>query len=55
MDMQNIEKLGALGMVAVAMAVVSYLAIMGNEQAQGSIIGAVSAGIGFFLRGKVQV
>ena len=41
---QNMEKIGALGMVAVAMAVVSFLAFQGNEQSQGAIISVVSAG-----------
>lgn len=48
------EKIGALGMVIVASAVVSWLALNGNEASQGAIIAVVSAGTGYFLRGKVE-
>lgn len=51
----NIERVGALGMVGVAMAVVGFLAIGGNETAAGALISVISAGTGFFLRGKVEV
>jgi len=51
---ENIEKIGALGMVAIAMAALSYLAVIGNEQAQGALIAVVSAGTGYFLRGRVE-
>lgn len=52
--MNRITEIGALGMVAVALAVVSYLAVLGNEQSAGALIGVVAAGVGYFLRGKVQ-
>ena len=55
MNVKNIQDVGSFGMVAVALAVVSVLAYMGNEQAQGALIGVVSAGVGYFLRGKVEV
>mgnify|MGYP001575824471 CR=1 FL=1 len=42
-------------MVLVAMVVLSYLSINGNEQSQGALIAVVSAGTGYFLRGKVAV
>ena len=51
--MKRITEVGALGMVAVALAVVSYLAVMGSEQAAGALISVVAAGVGFFLRGRV--
>lgn len=45
----------ALGMIAVAMLVVAYLAtIGGSEQAQGAMIGVLTAGVGWALRGKVE-
>lgn len=52
--MNRITELGALSMVAVALAVVSILALRGHEAATGALIGVVSAGVGFFLRGKVS-
>lgn len=51
--LHNAEKLGALGMVAVAMLVVAYLAGVGNEPAQGALISVVAAGVGYFLRGRL--
>ena len=54
MNSRNIQEVGALGMVAVALSVVAYLAIMGNESAAGAMIGVVSAGVGWALRGKVE-
>lgn len=50
----QVEKLGALLMVIVAMAVLSYLSVQGNEQSQGALIAVVSAGTGYFLRGRVE-
>lgn len=49
----KVQMLGALGMVVVALLVIAYLAVFDNEQAQGALIGVVSAGVGFYLRGKV--
>lgn len=54
MNTTAIEKLGAVAMVAVALMVVSYLAVNGNEPAGGALIAVVAAGSGYFLRGKVQ-
>ena len=51
---EHVEKFAAVGMVAVALAVLSLLAYEGNEQAQGALIAVVSAGTGYFLRGKIQ-
>lgn len=49
------ERYGALFMVVVAMLCVAYLGTMlANEQAQGALISTVSAGVGFYLRGKVE-
>ena len=50
----QIEKIGALAMVGIAMGVLSYLAVMGNEPSQGALIAVVSAGTGYFLRGRVE-
>ena len=50
----RMSELGALGMVAVALIVVSVLALRGNEAAAGAIIGVVAAGVSFFLRGRVS-
>lgn len=48
------EKAG-LVMIAAALLVVGYLATVGgNEQAQGSMINVLAAGIGWALRGKVE-
>lgn len=52
--LDNSIQIGALAMVAVSLAVVAGLAWMGNEQAQGSLISVVSAGVGYFLRGRVE-
>ena len=51
----KIQNLGALAMVAVSLTVVAWLAVNGNEPALGAIISVVSAGVGFFLRGKIAV
>lgn len=50
----RIPEWGALLMVLAALAVVSILALRGNEAAAGALIGVLSGGTGFFLRGKVQ-
>lgn len=45
----------AMGMIAVSLGVVSWLAIiMVNEQAQGAMIGVLTAGVGWALRGRVE-
>ena len=54
MLVQRTVELGALGMVAVALSVVAYLAVTGSEQSQGAMISVVSAGVGYFLRGRVE-
>ena len=51
---EQIQQVGAALMVAVALGVVAYLAVVGNEQAQGALISILAAGTGFFLRGRVQ-
>lgn len=51
---QKSVELGALGMVAIALGVVAYLAVQGSEQSQGALISVVSAGVGYFLRGRVE-
>lgn len=52
--MSKVTEIGALGMVAVALAAVTYLAVTGNESAGGALIAVVAAGNGYFLRGRVQ-
>jgi uncharacterized membrane protein len=48
------EAVGALGFAA-ALTVVAYAALFGgDEQALGALISVVAAGVGFFLRGKVE-
>ena len=54
MKVEAIQNIGALAMVAGAMLAVAWLALNGNEPSQGALIGVVSAGVGFFLRGKVE-
>ena len=49
-----IQKVGGLIMVVGAGAVIGWLALQGNESAAGALIGVVSAGTGFYLRGKVE-
>lgn len=50
---RQVQEMGALAMVAVALCVVGWLALQGHEAAVGAMIGVVSAGVSFFLRGKV--
>lgn len=52
--MRRAQELGSLAMVSVALLAVSWLALHGDEAAKGAIIGVVSAGVGFFLRGKIE-
>lgn len=54
LDADKAQVIGALVMVMVALGVVSYLAVMGSEQAQGALIAVVAGGTGFYLRGKVE-
>lgn len=49
-----IQDLGPLAMVMLALGIVSVLALRGHEAAAGALIGTVSAGVGFYLRGRVQ-
>ena len=49
------QQIGAYAMIAIALLVVSYLAVItGNEQAQGAMIGVLTAGVGYALRGRVE-
>ena len=50
----RMAEIGALGMVAVAILVVAWLALRGSEPALGAMISVVAAGISFFLRGRVS-
>lgn len=52
---EQTTQIGALAMTVIAMGVLSYLAVLGNEACQGALIAVVSAGTSYFLRGKVQV
>lgn len=52
--MKRMTEAGALGMVAVALVVVSYLAVQGHETATGAVIGVLSAGVSYFMRGRVN-
>ena len=52
---KDVQEIGALVMVVIALLVISYAAtIGGSEQAEGALIGILAAGTGFFLRGKVE-
>ena len=50
----RIPEWGALGIVLIALLVVARMALNGNEAAIGALIGVVSAGVGYFLRGKIE-
>lgn len=52
--MKTAEDLIRLLLIVAALAAVAYLAVMGNEQAQGAMIGVVSAGVGWAFRGKIE-
>ena len=53
--LEHVQNAGALIMVAVALGVSSYQAIYaGSEQAEGAILAVLAAGIGFFLRGRIE-
>ena len=55
MSAEQIVNILALSMVAVALGVVSYMAVvMGSEQAQGAMIGVLTAGVGYALRGRIE-
>ena len=47
------EAVGAV-MVGMAMVVIAWLAFHGHEAATGALIGVVSAGVSWYLRGKVR-
>ena len=52
--MLNLKDVGALSMVILAIAVVARLALEGNDSALGAMIATLAAGVGFFLRGRVE-
>lgn len=52
--MKAAEQVIQLLMIGAALAVVSWLAVTGNEPAQGAMIGVVSAGVSWAFRGKVE-
>lgn len=52
--MRNAEHVIQLLMISAAIGVVSWLALLGNEPAQGAMIGVVSAGVSWAFRGKVE-
>ena len=52
--MKNAEHVIQLLMIAAAILVVSWLAVTGNEPAQGAMIGVVSAGVSYAFRGRVE-
>lgn len=52
--MLNLKDVGALAMVILAIAVVARLALEGNDSALGAMIATLAAGVGFFLRGRVE-
>lgn len=53
--LEQIQNIGALLMVAIALGVASYKTLLqGSEQAEGAILAVLAAGIGFFLRGRVE-
>ena len=54
MKMKEAQNIGALLMVMVALGVVSWLALQGNEQSGGALISVVAGGVSYFLRGRVQ-
>lgn len=51
---ERIPEWGALAMVMLAMAVVAKIALAGNETALGAMIGVISTGTTFYLRGKIE-
>ncbi len=53
MKTRQAQELGALAMVAVALLVVGWLAVNGDQAAVGAMIGVLAAGVSFFLRSKV--
>ena len=52
--MLYLKDVGALAMVVLAIAVVARLALEGNDSALGAMIATLAAGVGFFLRGRVE-
>ena len=52
--MRHMRDLGGLAIVVIALAVVGRIALEGSESALGAMIGAVAAGVGYFLRGRVE-
>lgn len=51
----QIRDFGALGLVFIALFVVAYSVIVkGSEQALGALISVLAAGVGFYLRGRVE-
>ncbi len=54
MTSRQLREWTGTGMLAVALGVLSYLSVLGNETAQGALIGIVSAGVGYIFRGRVE-
>lgn len=51
----QVRDLGALGLVFIALLVVAYSSVVkGSEQALGALISVLAAGVGFYLRGRVE-
>lgn len=51
----QVRDLGALGLVFIALLVVAYATIIGgSEQGLGALISVLSAGVGYYLRGRVE-
>lgn len=51
----QIRDYGALGLVFIALIVVCYSVVAkGSEQALGALISVLAAGVGYYLRGRVE-
>lgn len=51
----QIRDYGALGLVFIALLVVAYSTVAkGSEQGLGALISVLSAGVGYYLRGRVE-
>ncbi len=54
MTMDQSKEIGAMVLVLLAVSVVGYMALCGDEPSKGSMIATVAAGVGYLLRGKVE-